>query len=323
MKSKLTLYFNHQRSSYLFVGLMVLALVIGEQVMAQTMPTPQSIPYSQDFSTFDGTQTTYPAGWMGWKMATGNPTSTGRLSAPQSDRLLYLGDASTASPAGSYDYNGKIGFFSNSSNDNALCLALNTTGKVNVALTFDAMTIRNPYDGSTNTRIAGLALQYRVGESGNFAALTYQLDGSDAEYLTNTTLQTDAVTTPQNPISGYSIVLPEVCENQPVVQIRWVQRLAVSGGVGTWPSFALDNISVSGVDDTSTGILDQKNNGNIAISGNKIHIVQNGSNNYRVINIAGQTIQSGRFTDQKLLHIYESGIYVILLDGFSKRVLIQ
>jgi len=114
------------------------------------------------------------------------------------------------------------------------------------------MTIRNPCDGSSNTRIAGLALQYRVGESGNFTSITYQLDGSDAEYLTNTTAQTDAVTTPQNPISGYSIVLPTACNGQPVVQIRWVQRLAVTGGVGTWPSFAIDNVSVSGDAGTPT-----------------------------------------------------------------------
>src|SRR5438045_9675293 len=98
------------------------------------------------------------------------------------------------------------------------------------------MTIRNPYDGSSNTRINQVDAQYRVGGSGNFTSLSAAVNGI---YQNNTTTQTGSgITTPQNSVAR-SFTLPAACNNQSNVQIRWVQRDVSEGGYR--PGFAIDN----------------------------------------------------------------------------------
>src|ERR1044071_2849094 len=98
------------------------------------------------------------------------------------------------------------------------------------------MTIRNPHDGGSNTRINELTLQYRVGTVGAFTSLT------GIEYQNNTTTQTGSgVTTPQNSQSK-TIPLPAACDNQSVVQLRWAARDV--SGAGARPSFAVDNVQI-------------------------------------------------------------------------------
>jgi len=218
----------------LFTGLVTVVFI-----NAQTNPSPQSIPYSQDFSSLASTSTTYPAGWQGWTIATSLPAGSTSFStnAPTTDRALTASGNASNNGGNVYNYNGKIGFLTTGSLDASIVLALNTSGQSNVQVNYDVMTIRNPYDGTTNTRINEVTLQYRVGTSGTFSTLT------GIEYQNNTTLQTTAVTTPQNSQSKI-ITLPSACDNQSVVQIRWISR-QVSGGGGR-PSFAVDNINITG-----------------------------------------------------------------------------
>ena len=114
-------------------------------------------------------------------------------------------------------------------------LAINTSSRSNIVVSYDIMTLRNPYDTTTNTRVNEVILQYRIGTSGTFTNLT------GTEYQNNTLTQTTAVTTAQNTVSK-SITLPSACDNQSVVQLRWASR-QVSGG-GSRPSFAIDNVVV-------------------------------------------------------------------------------
>jgi hypothetical protein len=137
-----------------------------------------------------------------------------------------------------YNYNGKIGCLnSGSGGDLGVALGVNTSGTSSITVGYDIMTIRNPYDGTSNTRINEETMQYRVGTSGSWTTLT------GIEYQNNTTTQTTAVTTPQK-LETKSVVLPTACDNQAIVQIRWVSRQV--SGVGSRPSFAVDNISVTG-----------------------------------------------------------------------------
>jgi len=138
-----------------------------------------------------------------------------------------------------------LGFLNTASLDLTLTLALNTTGFQNVVVAYDIMTIRNPYDGLSNTRINEVSLQYRVGVSGGWTTITGQ------EYQNNTTTQTGTVTTPQK-LESKTVTLPAACDNQSVVQIRWASRQA--SGTGSRPSFALDNISVTGTPLSSPSI---------------------------------------------------------------------
>jgi hypothetical protein len=216
-----------------------------------TNPSPQSLPYSQDFSSLPHTSTTYPAGWQGWRLA-GGSSSSFRTNAPTADEVLLASSSASTTTTGVQNDNGKIGFLAGTSTvDPSLALAVNTTGQTNIVVAFEIMTIRNPYSGTTNTRINKADLQYRVGTTGAFTSVTGDPNGI---YENNTTLQTGSgVTTPQN-VQSKSYTLPSLVDNQPVVQLRWVQRDATGGG--SRPSFAVDNINVRGTIGTRTSASD-------------------------------------------------------------------
>ncbi|MBU6159421.1 MAG: T9SS type A sorting domain-containing protein [Bacteroidetes bacterium] len=209
----------------------------GNTLVGQTNPVPQIIPYNQVFS-ISHTVTAYPAGWQGWSLGSGSSTGF-RTTDAVANLALKGGELASTTTGGVLNYNGKIGILATSPTtgvDPSLCLAIQTTGRSGIRVDYDVMTIRNPFNGSSNNRINELSLQYRVGASGSFTTLT------GIAYQNNTTQQTATVTTPQNTVSR-SIVLPSACDNQPVVQLRWVQR-DVSGS-GERPSFAIDNIAIT------------------------------------------------------------------------------
>ncbi|HRH67574.1 MAG TPA: hypothetical protein PLU53_14830, partial [Bacteroidia bacterium] len=202
----------------------------------QTNPAAQSLPYTQDFSALAASSTTYPAGWIGWTIST-TPGATFNTGGPTADRLLTASGTAATTSGNVLNYNGKIGFLNNGSLDLTVATALNTTGFTSIQVVFDVMTIRNPYDGTSNTRINEVILQYRVGVSGTWTNVT------GTEYQNNTVLQTTAVTTPQNSQTK-TITLPGAADNQAVVQLRWATRQV--SGAGSRPGFAVDNINVTG-----------------------------------------------------------------------------
>jgi hypothetical protein len=200
---------------------------------AQTNPTAQPLPYTQDFASLAAA---YPAGWQGWTIST-IPGSTFNVAPATLDRVLVTGATAATNSGNINNYVGKLGFLNTGSLDLGLVVAVVTTGQSNIPVSYDVMTIRNPYDGTTNTRVNEITLQYRVGTAGNFTNLT------GIEYQNNTTTQITAVTTPQNLVTK-TITLPAACDNQPVVQLRWASRQVTGGGAR--PSFAIDNISIGG-----------------------------------------------------------------------------
>ena len=208
-----------------------------------TILAVQTLPYGQDFASFLGSTTVYPAGWFGSVISTSPPSSTGRTALPISDKAISGGTAANTT-SGVYDYVGKIGFLSNSAADVALTLSVNTTGySGGIGVSFDAMTIRNPYGVSlpADSIIQGLVLQYRVGGSGSFTNIAY----SAAEYANNTTTQVTG-TTGQNVIPGLNVTLPSACDNQSLVQLRWIYRTinGSAGSTGSRPALAIDNVYV-------------------------------------------------------------------------------
>ena len=216
---------------------LVNGLFLATIIIAQTNPTAQSLPYTQDFGTLTTGVTTYPAGWQGWTVST-VPGAVFNTASPTADRPMITGTAAT-NTGGVYNYDTKMGFLNNTSLDLSLVLALNTTGQSGIEVNYDIMTIRNPYDAAANTRINEVTLQYRIGTSGTFTTLT----GGGLEYQNNTTLQTTTTTSPQN-LQPKTVTLPAGCNNQAVVQIRWISRQV--SGAGSRPSFAIDNISADG-----------------------------------------------------------------------------
>ena len=219
------------------------AMLVSGSVFAQTNPTPQAIPYNQDFSGLAHASTTYPAGIQGWKVSSAATTSF-VTTGPTGDQLLLASSSASSTAGGVLNYNGKVGTLASGSTNPGIALALITSGKSNIRVNYDIMVIRNPYDGASNTRLNEATLQYRVGTSGAFTTLT------GIEYQSGTTLQTTSgVTTPQNLLSR-SIILPAACNNQAEIQIRWITRDIT--GSGSRPSFAVDNIAIDADSDLDT-----------------------------------------------------------------------
>ena len=215
--------------------LSLLFLVNFFKTVAQSNPIPQTLPYLQNFSSLTHSATSYPAGWMGWTIATSSSTSY-NSSAPIGDRVLIANSSASTNTGNVHNYNGKIGILNTASLDLGIVLSLNTLGKKNILLNYDALTLRNPYDSASNTRIRGLALQYRIDTIGAFVTIP------STEYQNNMVKQTTSgVTTAQNTVLK-TVLLPSVCDSQSIVQIRWVTR-DVSGS-GLRPSLAIDNIQI-------------------------------------------------------------------------------
>ncbi|HVI49447.1 MAG TPA: Ig-like domain-containing protein [Chitinophaga sp.] len=217
--------------SFLFISLYC------HWAQAQTNPAPRPLPYQESFDALPASSTVYPDGWQGWLLS-GSPSGNFNVLPPTSDKPLIANGSASSTANGAYNYTGKLGFLNSGSADNSLVLALKTSGQINITVSYDVMTIRNPYDSASNTRINEAVLQYRVGSTGNFTTI------AGTEYQNNTVNQsTSGVTLPQQSVTK-SVVLPAACNNQALVQLRWVNRQI--GGAGSRPSFAVDNIQAGG-----------------------------------------------------------------------------
>ncbi|MFM9011174.1 MAG: hypothetical protein ACKON8_09975, partial [Planctomycetota bacterium] len=214
----------------------VLAFGLVSVASAQTNPTAQSLPYTQNFSSLNpATGTALPAGWQGWTIGSGGVGSY-RTTAATADRAMTASGTAGSTTGTIYNYLDKPGYLNSNAIDVSIAVALNTTGQRGIKIGYDIMTIRNPYDGSTNTRISLTTLQYRVGTTGAFTTL------AGLDYANNTTAQTTGTTGQKT--ESKSVVLPAACDNQSVVQLRWVSRDSTGGG--SRPSIAIDNFSAAG-----------------------------------------------------------------------------
>ncbi len=217
-----------KRSSFAFkaIGaLFLVTLLFAKVAFGQSNPAAQTLPYSQNFTTLAAP--TYPAGWQGWTVATASPTTIFQLAAPTADQALTVGtNASTG--AGVYDVSGKIGLQATGGGWRALCLAITTTGQTNIVIAYDAATQR-----TENTRSGRLGLQYRIGNTGAFTNIA-------ATEYTNQLTPTNVTGTGSVNVVPFNFYLPTACENQALVQLRWIMRDAT--GSGNRPSFSVDNV---------------------------------------------------------------------------------
>ena len=223
-------------------------LAISFGAFAQTTQIVPAIgTYSQNFNSLDGTSTTYPSGFQGVKISSSVPSLAGRLNAAGTAVNLTANGTAATSSSGIYDFNGKIGVFSNTLNDYAIILSLNTTAVPSnkyVQIKFDAMVMRNLYDGVNNKYLQGLAFMYRIGNSGDYTLV-------NNDFITNETTTNTAGTNGVN-IKSLTYTLPAACSNVAEIQLRWVMRTlspSADAPVGAdRPSFAIDNVSAEAVE---------------------------------------------------------------------------
>lgn len=108
-----------------------------------------------------------------------------------------------------------------------IVISLNTSGTTGITA---AYTLRD-IDAASDDAVQAVALQYRIGASGDYTNLP-------AGFVA------DASTGPGQAtlVTPVSVVLPAVCENQPLVQLRIITSNAT--GVDEW--IGIDNISITG-----------------------------------------------------------------------------
>ncbi|MEI7946302.1 MAG: hypothetical protein WCJ02_06375 [bacterium] len=231
----------HLRTMCVLFGLAWLGSIV-----QATEPVAQEIPCTWDFSAWETSSTNYPPGVIGWKI--GADASTQFILTPLvSDAHLIAPSSASDTSGGVHNYAGKLGMLDSGSGAYALACAINTIAKTNITVVYDIMTIRNPFDGTTNTRTNECTLQYRVGATGNFTptGMTY----------TNDATQQKSGTMPQNPRTQ-TFAFPSACANQPIVQLRWTIRDL--SGKGLRPSFAIGRIEVTG-EIAPTGLCSPQN----------------------------------------------------------------
>lgn len=204
-------------------------LMSGIVALGQTNPTAQTLPYTQNFSGFTGSTTTYPAGWQGWDIS-GSLGSAYTTTAPSANRALTAG-TNASSTRGVYDMNAKLGIISTGSSISTAALAIVTTGQTNISVSYKAGTQR-----TENTRQNALGLQYRVGTSGAFT------DVASSEYQ-NQMSPTNTTGTNAVKVETITVTLPAAAENKAVVQLRWVIRDI--SGQNNRPAFSIDDVSVT------------------------------------------------------------------------------
>ncbi len=214
---------------YIFICLLFCGLIN----MAQTNPAPQALPYSQNFASFTGSASAYPAGWQGWTI-NGSTSTSYPTAVPLADQVLASGTASANSAVSAFvgDAVGKIAFLNTSAALKCFVLSVNTTGVSPVQVSYLAATQRQ----QLANRIGGMGLQYRVGNSSTFT------DVAGSEYLNDLAADNITGTGSLNPQTK-TVTLPAACNNQPEVQLRWVYREV--SGAGNRPGFSVTNVVVN------------------------------------------------------------------------------
>lgn len=108
-------------------------------------------------------------------------------------------------------------------------LALSTTNRTQVRVSFVAQTL------GAGQRRYGLRLQYRLATTGAWTSVINNVAPVEFVSVANVTGSQVSISSP----------LPSACDNQPLVQLRWVYYYVANSGTGTRPQIRLDDISVT------------------------------------------------------------------------------
>ncbi|NIJ54539.1 ExeM/NucH family extracellular endonuclease [Dyadobacter arcticus] len=200
--------------------------LLASNVLAQTSPPPQTLPFS--FTEISGS--TLPAGVAVHRFGTTTGSiPTTRTASPGNGDLPYLTNTSSGGwlNAGTNGENGIAMLASGSNAAGAVVISVNTLGKTNILVEWTARTIQQQA-----SRDNSLALQYRIGDSGNF----FDLGTASDIYSSAGNIVGHS--------QSFSLVLPAALENQSVVQLRWVYWESSVGTTGSRDRIALDDVTI-------------------------------------------------------------------------------
>lgn len=135
-----------------------------------------------------------------------------------------------------------IGFQGNVQANPYMIFYLNTTGVSSVNISYNVTDI----DGGSNDAVSPIALQYRVGETGNFINLPdgYIADATDGPNIVGR-------------VTSKSVTLPAAASNQAKVQIRLITTNAANAGGSSTPDewIGVNNVVVSALGPSAAGAV--------------------------------------------------------------------
>ena len=198
-------------------------------------------------------------------------------------------------------------------------LSLNTTGRSNIQLSWIGRMVSSfnyvPSPGSNPVnRFYGLVCQYRVGTTGPF-----QTFSNDSIFLCNLN---DTTYHPQGFADTLgATALPVICEDQPVVQLRWLY-FQTNNGQGPRPELAIDDISVTS--DLATQLIRNLNSKSISVSPNPSYtglFLLSQSSTFRILDLQGKEIRAFQTGNRIDLADMPKGIYLLqTVDGNYLRL---
>jgi len=186
-------------------------------------------------------------------------------------------------------------------------VALNTVGCENINVSWIGRMISNfTYSDSTPvTRFYAIACQYRIGSIGAFTNVPgnylFNCNSDTATYKLFGTADT------------LNTILPDTCNNQPIVEVRWIYHQTAQNAGGPRPVLGLDDINITR--DIVTAVLkplaQQKG---LYVYPNPIYngkLNLSKASNFMVIDLLGQTVSKTTFAKDFNTDNLTKGVYFI------------
>jgi DNA/RNA endonuclease G (NUC1) len=229
-------------------------------ITARADTTAQPIPFSQDWSnvgliTVNNDWSNVPGiiGYRGDDLTTATGTDPQTILADGSGTPVNVNanqtnpDTFTSGGVTEFEITNPVVALQGSGTADAPHIVINvtTTGQSSIAVAYNVRDI----DGSTDNAVQPVALQYRIGATGNFTNVP-------AAFIADATTGPSLATL----ITPVNVVLPAAADNQPLVQLRVITTNAV--GNDEW--VGIDNINIGG---GGTGAL----SGNGAANPNQVN----------------------------------------------------
>jgi hypothetical protein len=322
----------HLLKANLYALLCAFLLAMNTPLSGQSNPVPfilESGPY--EFTTWDSSSVagTYPPNMI-FHYVTANQTTPfytdgtldyncpyNKTKRPRINGLV--GDGISFTTTSSSQYNDCTSGTADSRFIGAALVSLDVTARMHVMVSWKSETVI-PGDGNgdpSNARIWKIRQQYRIGATGLFTDVPGPVE------FVSSIASGDSVT-------FGPVVLPGECDNQPLVQVRWIYFESSAGVGGSRPSLRLDDIQISGV--ICIGIDEQQVSNdrifeifpNPATSQFSIRTESIRQGTIRVIDLVGkeviQTTFSNTLTNINSANL-PSGVYFVQVFDESKTLL--
>jgi hypothetical protein len=160
-------------------------------------------------------------------------------------------------------------------------------------------------DSTPISRFYAIACQYRIGTTGPFT----NVPGS---YLFN--CNSDSTTYKAfGTADTLSSVLPDTCNNQPLVEVRWIYHQTVQNAGGPRPVLGLDDINITRDIVTATP-KQQVQQKALYVYPNPIYngkINLSKTSNFMVIDLLGQTVSKNNYSKEFNTDNLTKGVYFI------------